>query len=101
MREMTMAQNFKTIQTLEILMPLLAGVADMLPFIFLLIAPIWKSMPGFTPIICSFAPPVIGFSILLVLIYLKWKRFALNSDGVRIAIILAIVGILEPIFYWI
>jgi len=101
MSEMTMAQNFKTIHTLQLLMPLLAGVADMLPFIFLLIAPIWKSMPGFTGAICSFAPPVIGFSILLVLIYLRWKHFALNFDGVRIAVVFAVVGILEPIFYWI
>lgn len=82
-------------------MPLLAGLADMLPFIYFLIAPNWKSMSAFTAVICTFAPPVIGFSILLVLIYLKWRRFGLHSDSVRISVIFAIVGILEPIFYWI
>jgi hypothetical protein len=82
-------------------MPLLIGVADMLPFVYLLIAPGWKSVPAIIPVICSLAPPVIGVSTLLILTYLRWKRAALNPDGVRIAFVLAIVGILEPIFYWI
>jgi len=99
--EMKTAEDLKTIKTLQVLMPLLIGVADMLPFVYLLIAPGWKSVPAIIPVICSLAPPVIGVSTLLILTYLRWKRAALNPDGVRIAFVLAIVGILEPIFYWI
>jgi hypothetical protein len=98
---MKTAEDLKTIKTLQVLMPLLIGVADMLPFVYLLIAPGWKSVPAIIPVICSLAPPVIGVSTLLILTYLRWKRAALNPDGVRIAFVLAIVGILEPIFYWI
>ena len=101
MSEMKTAEDLKTIKTLQVLMPLLIGVADMLPFVYLLIAPGWKSVPAIIPVICSLAPPVIGVSTLLILTYLRWKRAALNPDGVRIAFVLAIVGILEPIFYWI
>jgi len=101
MSEVTMAEGFKTMKTLRLLLPLLAGLADIIPFIYLLVASNWKSIPAFTAVICSFAPPITGFSIVIVLIYLKLKRVALDSDSVRIAIVLAIVGILEPIFYWI
>ena len=101
MSEITRSQDLKIIKTLQFMLPLSAGIADILPFVYLLIAPGWKSVPAIIPVICSLAPPVIGISTLMILTYLRWKRAALNSDGVLIAFVLAIVGILEPVFYWI
>jgi hypothetical protein len=99
--EIMTAQELKSLKSLQPLLLLSTGVADILPFVYLLIASRWKSVPAIITIICSLAPPIIGVSTLLVLTYLSWKRVALKSDGVRIAVVLAIVGILEPIFYWI
>jgi len=87
---------------LRILIPLLVGVVDALPFVYLLAAPVWPRVPTIVVIVCSFGPPVIGVATLTILMILRtWKHVPLSSDGFRIALVLAVVGMLEPLLYWI
>ena len=89
-------------KNLRRLILILPGVADALPIAYLLVAPVWRSAPLVIVELCSFAPPVVGISVLVALIVLRQRRILpANSDSIRVAIVLAIIGIAEPIFYWI
>ena len=77
-------------------------VADALPFFYLLIAPFWPTAPEAVVKICSFAPPVIGIGYLVCLGILRYtKVFPSFSIGVVVGAVFAVIGVIEPIFYWI
>ena len=101
MNTFTQAHDESELRILRTLMPLMAAGADLLPFLYLATASAWQNSPAFVTVICSLAPPVAGLSILLLLMYLRLRRFPLNFDGVRIALPLAILGVVLPLFYWI
>ena len=81
---------------------LLPIFADALPFLFMLIAPSWQGVPTLVVAICSFAPPLVGSGFLVGVGLLRYMKVVSSiSNGLLIGIVFAIVGIIEPLFYWI
>jgi hypothetical protein len=77
------------------------ALADASPFIYLLIVQLWHNVPLPVVIACSFAPLVIGIAVLIVLPVLKYRTvIPRHSDGALIGTTLAIVGIIEPLFFY-
>ena len=78
------------------------ALADTSPFVYyLLIVNLWPNVASSIVVACSFAPIVVGIIILTILPFLK--RCAViprRSDGALIGITLAIVGLIEPFFFY-
>jgi hypothetical protein len=77
------------------------ALADASPFIYYaLIIQVWRNVPWAVVVGCSVAPPVIGVAVLIILPILKYRTvIPRRSDGALIGTTLAVVGILEPVFY--
>ena len=78
------------------------AVADAAPFFYgLLIVQLWPNVPLPIVVVCSFAPIVVGIFVLIALPFLKRRAMIpRRSDGALIGITLAIVGVIEPLFYY-
>ena len=86
----------------EKLIIVLSAVGDIVPFIYLLIMPVWRTAPRLVVEVCSFAPLVIGSFVIVALISMRQRQIIeKGSASVPIGIVLSIVGIIEPMFYWI
>lgn len=86
----------------EKLIIILPALGDMVPFGYLLIMPVWRTAPVLIVELCSFASLVIGSFVIVALIIMRHRRvIPKGSASAPIGIVLAIVGIIEPIFYWI
>jgi hypothetical protein len=86
----------------EKLLIILPALADAGPFIYyLIIVPLWPAVPFVIALICSFAPQIIGISILITLPILRHQNIIpRHSDSILIGIVLAMFGILEPLFFY-
>ena len=78
-------------------------VADVAPFSYLLLMEAgWRTAPLGIVQACSFAPPVIGITSAILLPVLRHRNMIpRRSAALPIGLTLAMVGILEPLFYWI
>jgi hypothetical protein len=86
----------------EKLIIVLPAVGDIIPFIYLLIMPVWRTAPQLVVEVFSFAPLVIGGFVIVTLISMRHRQIIRKgSASVPVGIALAIVGIIEPMFYWI
>ncbi len=79
------------------------AIADVGPFsYYAIIMPLWRHTPLVFAMICSFAPPVVGVLIIVALPLLAhWRLVQRTSNGFIIGAVLGLVGIIEPVFFWI
>ena len=76
-------------------------IADLLPIAFLIAAGLRISIPRMVVPIGVLAPPVIGGLFLLSVGVLRvLRQLPPSADSVRVGIVLAAIGIIEPLFYW-
>ena len=86
-------------EKLIIVLPMLG---DIVPFVYLSMMPVWRTAPRLVVEVCSFAPLVIGSFVIMALIVMRRLQIIRKgSASVPIGIVLAIVGVIEPVFYWI
>jgi hypothetical protein len=76
-------------------------VADALPLVCILTAPVLPPLPWMLRAVCVYSPPVLGLLFLLEVVTLKLLRLLpARSDAVLIGTVLALIGLVEPLFYW-
>ena len=86
----------------EKLIIILPAVGDIIPFVYLSVMPLWRTAPRLVVVVCSFAPVLIGSLVILAIMIMRHRKIIRNdSVSLPISIVLAIVGIIEPLFYWI
>ena len=97
---MEASYEMNRLEKLSIIIP---ALADMVPFVYLLfVMQRWPTVPTLIVMFCQFVSPVIGAAVIVALLVLKHqKRIPKGSDGLRVGAVLAVIGILEPVSYWI
>ena len=86
----------------EKLIIILPALADICPLVYYALSEkVWHAIPFVVAIICTFAPQGIGIFILIILPILRYRGvIPRRSDSTLIGSVLAIVGVLEPFFFY-